>query len=96
MKKSLSLAEQEIIISKCRDEEMFTLYSSDSVWTHRIQKICKSYGIEPEIVDEYGSIKVKLPKKVLSLRNKRTYTPEQRAAMKAHGARLAETPHKGK
>ena len=77
---SLTKAEQEVVISKCADEDSWTVYSTDPVWTQFFTKLAEE--VSAHIFQHQGGAKVIVPGKVLRIaqRRKRKLTPEQRAS----------------
>ena len=82
---SLTKAEQEVVISKCADEDSWTVYSTDPVWTRFFTKLAEEVGAR--VFQHQGGTKFLIPGKVLRFaqRRKRNLTPEQRAELAARG-----------
>lgn len=87
--RGVDVDEQELIVNAMRDEEFFTVYTSDNIYLTKLKKLAAVNPKEWEIiqiVENKGNIlgvKFKAPKKLLSFRTatvERTMTDEQRAA----------------
>lgn len=87
--RGVDVDEQELIVNVMRDEDFFTVYTSDNIYLTKLKKLVAANPKEWEIVqivENKGNIlgvKFKAPKKLLSFRTvtvERTMTDEQRAA----------------
>lgn len=87
--RGVDVGEQELIVNAMRDEEFFTVYTSDNIYLTKLKKLVTANPKEWEIiqiVENKGNIlgvKFKAPKKLLSFRTatvERTMTDEQRVA----------------
>lgn len=71
----LSVNEQELSIVSMRDDDTIKIYASDTIWIHRLDKMCAdnpNYKMVSESVvggDVVGKTYI-LPKKALTIRKK--------------------------
>lgn len=80
-----AIEEQEVNINFGRNDDMVTLYSSDSTWITKLDKlVAKAPDLYKVVNDDDFGKTYTFPKKLLSLRSsivQREYTEEQRQAM---------------
>jgi len=92
--RSLSRAEQEIVIGKCADESHYTVYSSDPVWTRRLRPLADDIGART--IQHQGGTKFFFPVDavIVSVRKRPVLSEETRAANAARLRALrAEKAH---
>lgn len=84
---TLSKAEQEIHISKCADEDHFTVYSTDPRWTKFFTEFCEAVG--GRVFEHQGGTKFQINEADLRIGRKRklNLTDAQRAELSARGKR---------
>lgn len=66
----LPRAEQEILINRCGDEQVWTITTSHPPTARKIARIAESYGVEGVLLNKY-TIRYRLPLSAISYRKSR-------------------------
>jgi len=85
--RGLSFAEQEVLISKCADEDAWCCTASDPVYVRQLRRIASTMGLSVRDLDRY-TIRVYLPKRCVRVSVPRVMSEKQLAHSRAMLAAL--------